>query len=63
MTGQLLSLAGVALSAYVPDDDFVGDDSFEYTIADENGGEDTCTVDISVENTPPTCDDELHKQL
>ena len=59
--GTATIIGGGRFVAYVPDDDFVGNDSFEYTVADENGGEDTCSVDITVENTAPTCDDDIQQ--
>lgn len=34
---------------YTPKDGFSGDDWFSYTITDENGAEDTATVDVTVE--------------
>lgn len=34
---------------YIPNENFNGDDSFQYTIDDGNGGTDTATVTISVE--------------
>ena len=38
---------------YTPDAGFSGADSFEYTISDGNGGQDTATVSINVEASPP----------
>jgi hypothetical protein len=42
---------------YKPDNGFLGDDSFTYTIADGRGGSDTATVNVTVSpppNRPPT---------
>jgi uncharacterized repeat protein (TIGR01451 family) len=36
---------------YTPDTDFVGNDSFIYEITDSNGGFDTATVNVTVEET------------
>jgi VCBS repeat-containing protein len=41
---------GIAL-VYTPAPDFYGYDRFTYTIDDGNGGSDTATIDIQVENT------------
>jgi hypothetical protein len=40
---------------YIPNDDFYGGDSFTYTISDNNGGQATATVNITVApvNDPP----------
>ena len=38
---------------YTPDAGFSGADSFEYTISDGEGGQDTATVSINVEASPP----------
>ncbi len=45
---------------YTPDADFNGADSFEYTIGDGNGGEDTATVDVTVDpvNDDPVAEDD-----
>ncbi|MBL1146194.1 MAG: tandem-95 repeat protein [Proteobacteria bacterium] len=47
---------------YTPATDFVGQDSFDYTVSDGNGGTDTGTVTITVEevveNTAPTAQDD-----
>ena len=44
--------------AYTPDADFNGDDSFEYTVDDGNGGTDngTVTVIVGAVNDPPIAD-------
>ncbi|PJJ58402.1 hypothetical protein CLV56_2653 [Mumia flava] len=46
---------------YTPDPDFFGEDSFEYTVDDGNGGTATGTVTVTVadvaDNTPPTAGD------
>ena len=41
---------------YVPDADYSGSDSFDYTVSDGNGGTDTATVSVTVTpvNDPPT---------
>ena len=39
---------------YTPDAGFSGADSFEYTISDGNGGQDTATVSINVEASTAT---------
>ncbi|NJO45928.1 MAG: tandem-95 repeat protein [Oscillatoriales cyanobacterium RM2_1_1] len=46
---------------YTPNPDFVGQDSFTYTVDDGNGGTATATVDVSVNapgNTPPDAVDD-----
>lgn len=46
---------------YLADDDFVGEDSFTYTVRDENGNMSTATVTLTVEapaNNPPTATDD-----
>ncbi|MFZ7090679.1 Ig-like domain-containing protein [Primorskyibacter sp. 2E233] len=46
---------------YTPDTGFVGTDTFDYTISDGNGGEDTATVTVVVNdgsNTPPVAFDD-----
>ena len=45
---------------YTPNDDFFGSDSFDYTISDGNGGSDTATVFMTVNNindVPTAADD------
>lgn len=42
---------------YTPNAGFEGDDSFTYTVSDGNGGEDTATVSITVEEQPNTAPD------
>ncbi|MDP0561540.1 MAG: tandem-95 repeat protein [Candidatus Endonucleobacter sp. (ex Gigantidas childressi)] len=37
---------------FTPDNGYIGDASFEYTISDGNGGTDTATVDLNVTTTP-----------
>ncbi|MDP0561542.1 MAG: tandem-95 repeat protein [Candidatus Endonucleobacter sp. (ex Gigantidas childressi)] len=37
---------------FTPDNGYIGDASFEYTISDGNGGTDTGTVDLNVTTTP-----------
>jgi outer membrane protein OmpA-like peptidoglycan-associated protein len=65
--GDALSIAGFSQPAngtvtqsgemlrYLPDDEFVGSDSFSYTISDGRGGEasGTVTVDVAFANRPP----------
>lgn len=48
---------------YTPDANFNGTDSFQYTISDANGGEDTATVTVTVdpENDPPVADSDSYK--
>lgn len=41
---------------YIPTDGFIGTDSFEYTVQDGNGGEDTTTVTVNIEATTDTSD-------
>ncbi|WP_415686423.1 Ig-like domain-containing protein [Gillisia hiemivivida] len=46
---------------YTPNDNFIGSDSFEYTISDGNGGTDTATVTITVNpiNDAPIANDDV----
>ena len=46
---------------YTPETDFVGTDSFEYTIREQNGGTASATVTITIElaNTPPIAQDDF----
>jgi len=37
---------------YTPDADYVGEDSFDYTVSDGNGGTDTATVSVTVARLP-----------
>ena len=45
---------------YTPNGDFNGDDGFDYTISDGNGGIDTASVSVAVVavNDPPVADDQ-----
>ncbi|QDY69418.1 VCBS domain-containing protein [Qingshengfaniella alkalisoli] len=47
--------------SYVPDEDYTGEDSFEVTVSDGNGGTDTVTVPVTVTpvNDPPVGEAEL----
>lgn len=47
---------------YVPDPDFCGDDSFDYTITDDDGNEDTATVTVTVVCAPDTLPDAENDQ-
>ena len=54
---------GNGVLQYTPNADFVGDDSFTYTISDPDGETSSATVDVTVapappENTPPTANDD-----
>lgn len=51
-----LSLSSTGGFTYTPDADFFGADSFDYTVRDDDGDEDTTTVSITVNpvNDPPT---------
>ena len=40
---------------YTPGEGFSGEDSFEYTVGDGNGGTDVGRVDVTVEADEPTC--------
>ena len=56
------SNGSVALNAegelvYTPNDGFSGDDWFSYTVTDENGAEDSATVEVSVEELDPKNDE------
>jgi hypothetical protein len=48
-------------SYYSPDPDYVGADSFSYTISDGNGGTDTALVNVTVTgvNDPPVANDDV----
>nr|WP_240451355.1 cadherin-like domain-containing protein [Wenzhouxiangella sp. XN201] len=70
-TGEILTITAVgatdqggtattdgATVSYSPAADFVGTETFTYTIDDGNGGNDSATITITVENTnddPPVC--------
>ncbi|WP_172297359.1 Ig-like domain-containing protein, partial [Pseudoruegeria sp. HB172150] len=57
--GELV-LTGDGSFSYTPDADFSGTDSFEYEVADGNGGTDTGTVTLTVapvNDTPAAADD------
>ena len=49
--------AGTTIT-YTPDLSFKGPDSFTYTISDGQGGTDTATVTVSVNNQPPSAGDD-----
>ena len=38
---------------YIPDEGFEGPDSFTYTVSDGQGGTDTATINVTVEERPP----------
>ena len=42
--------------SYTPDADFIGIDSFDYTVSDGNGGTDTGTVTFDIQNSAPFAD-------
>ena len=48
--GSVVITGGGAGVEYTPDPDFQGSDSFTYIIIDGNGGSDTATVTVTVEN-------------
>ena len=49
-----VTIAATGEFTYTPNAGFEGDDSFEYTISDGNGGEATATVSITVAAKPNT---------
>ncbi len=56
-----VQISGGTVVLYTPPADFVGEESFEYTIDDGRGGQDTATVVVTVVNVndPPTAVDDL----
>ena len=52
-----VSLAG-DLVLYTPNPEFIGQDQFEYTITDDNGGESTALVTVDVVNQAPVAVDD-----
>ncbi len=58
--GQALITGSSTTVDYIPNPDYFGLDSFEYTVSDGKGGSDTATVTINVigSNDPPTADDQ-----
>ncbi|MEM9342041.1 MAG: Ig-like domain-containing protein [Pseudomonadota bacterium] len=70
--GDTLSISGVTQGAngsvvidgtsvvYTPDAGFEGVDTFTYTISDGNGGEDTATVEVTVDAEPNTAPDAVN---
>lgn len=55
-----VSCLGGGGCTYVPDTDYSGPDSFQYSVSDGNGGTDSATVSVNVtpENTAPVADDD-----
>ena len=53
-SGATVSVVGTNIE-YLPPTGFSGNDSFSYTIQDTHGGANTGAVNISVNNSPPTC--------
>ncbi|MEM7259386.1 MAG: Ig-like domain-containing protein, partial [Pseudomonadota bacterium] len=68
--GDTLSIASVAAApngttsvtpagvSYTPNGTFLGDDSFTYEVIDGNGGSDSATVTVTVNNNPPVAVDD-----
>ncbi len=56
---------GTGQIRYTPNEDFNGDDSFTYVVADAEGGSDTATVSVTVspENDPPVAEDDAVSTL
>ncbi len=48
-TNGSVSDNGDGTLTYLPDVDFFGEDHFDYTVSDENGGSDSATVAVNVE--------------
>lgn len=48
---------------YAPNTDFIGTDTFSYTISDGNGGEATATVTVTVFNSIPVANDDSARTL
>jgi len=46
---------------YTPDAGYAGEDQFNYTISDGNGGEDTALVMVTITNNPPVAVDDYEK--
>jgi hypothetical protein len=57
-TSGTVGFAG-SVATYTPAADFVGSDSFTYTVTDANGGSATATVNVTVTNLGPAANDDL----
>src|SRR5204862_7226838 len=47
-----------SVATYTPATDYVGSDSFTYTVTDANGGTGTATVHVTVTNLAPAANDD-----
>jgi hypothetical protein len=58
--GTVAIAGGGASITYTPNQDFVGEDTFTYTVADDNGDQATATVTVTVTNVndPPSAMDD-----
>jgi len=58
--GGVLELNANGDYQYVPPSDFVGTETVQYTISDDNGGIDTATIYLSVFDVPPQPEDDIN---